>query len=44
MNCRHRVLLLPLVVILALALVVPASLAQQRRLVTIASGWGVGGY
>lgn len=44
MKCRNRVLLLPLVVILALALVVPASLAQQRRLVTIASGWVVGVY
>ena len=44
MKCRHRVLLLPLVVILALALIVPASLAQQRRLVTIASGWVVGVY
>src|SRR3990172_9108773 len=44
MKCRNRVLLLPLVVILALALVVPASLAQQRRLVTIAPGWVVGGY
>ncbi|MBI3031046.1 MAG: TAXI family TRAP transporter solute-binding subunit [Candidatus Rokubacteria bacterium] len=44
MKCRHRVLLLPLVVILALALVAPASLAQQRRLVTIASGWVVGVY
>ena len=30
--------------ILALAFVVPASLAQQRRLVTIASGWVVGVY
>ena len=44
MKCRNRVLLLPLVVILALAFVVPASLAQQRRLVTIASGWVVGVY
>ena len=44
MKCRNRVLLLPLVVILGLALVVPASLAQQRRLVTIASGWVVGVY
>src|SRR3990172_846910 len=44
MKCRNRVLLLPLVVIIALALVVPASLAQQRRLVTIASGWVVGVY
>ena len=44
MKCRNRVLLLPLVVILALALVVPASLAQQRRLVTIASGLVVGVY
>ena len=44
MKCRNRVLLLPLVVILALALIVPASLAQQRRLVTIASGWVVGVY
>ena len=44
MKCRNRVLLLPLVVILGLALVVPASLAQQRRLVSIASGWVVGVY
>ena len=44
MKCRNRVLLLPLVVILAVALVIPAALAQQRRLVTIASGWVVGVY
>src|SRR3990170_3578565 len=44
MKCRNRVLLLPLVLILAVALVVPAALAQQRRLVTIASGWVVGVY
>ncbi|MEK7364000.1 MAG: TAXI family TRAP transporter solute-binding subunit, partial [candidate division NC10 bacterium] len=44
MKCRNRVLLLPLVVIFGLALVVPASLAQQRRLVSIASGWVVGVY
>ena len=44
MKCRNRVLLLPLVVILAVALIVPASLAQQRRLVSIASGWVVGVY
>lgn len=44
MKSRNRLLLLPLVLILAIALVVPASLAQQRRLVTIASGWVVGVY
>jgi len=44
MKCRNRVLLLPLVVILAVALVIPAALAQQRRLVSIASGWVVGVY
>jgi len=44
MKCRNRVLLLPLVVILALALIIPAALAQQRRLVSIASGWVVGVY
>lgn len=44
MKSRNRLFLLPLVLILAVALVVPASLAQQRRLVTIASGWVVGVY
>lgn len=44
MKSRNQLLLLPLVLILAIALVVPASLAQQRRLVTIASGWVVGVY
>src|SRR3990172_9321993 len=43
MKCRNRVVLLPLVVILAVALVIPAALAQ-RRLVSIASGWVVGVY
>ncbi len=42
MKSRNRLLLLPLVLILAVALVIPAALAQQRRLVTIASGWVVG--
>ncbi len=44
MKSRNRLLLLPLVLILAVALVIPAALAQQRRLVTIASGWVVGVY
>lgn len=44
MKPPNRILLLPLVLILAVALVVPAALAQQRRLVTIASGWVVGVY
>ena len=44
MKRPNRILLLPLVLILAVALVVPAALAQQRRLVTIASGWVVGVY
>ena len=44
MKSRNRLLLLPLILILAVALVIPAALAQQRRLVSIASGWVVGVY
>ncbi len=44
MRFRSRLLLLPVVLLLAVALVVPAALAQQKRLVTIASGWVVGVY
>jgi TRAP transporter TAXI family solute receptor len=44
MGSRNRLLLVPLALLLAGALAVPGALAQQRRLVTIASGWVVGVY
>ena len=44
MKSRNRLLLVPLALILAIALIIPAALAQQRRLVSIASGWVVGVY
>lgn len=44
MKILNRCLVLFLVAVLAGALLAPSALAQQRRLVTIASGWVVGAY
>jgi TRAP transporter TAXI family solute receptor len=44
MKRSPRLLFVPLVLLLTVALVAPAALAQQKRLVTIASGWVVGVY